>query len=72
MTTLLETAFAEAAKLSPQDQDEFAAWLLEELKSENRWRNAFAQSADILTELADEALHEYRAGKTKPLDPDAL
>jgi hypothetical protein len=72
MTTLLETAFAEASKLSPQDQDELAAWLLEELKSEHRWRNAFVQSADILAELADEALNEYHAGKTRPLDPDAL
>jgi hypothetical protein len=72
MTTLLETAFAEAAKLPDQDQDEFAAWLLEELKSEHHGRNAYAQSAEMLAELADEALNEYRAGKTRLLDPDAL
>lgn len=67
LTTMLETAFAEAAKLSPQEQDMFAAWMLEELQSERRWREAFAQGADVLAELADEALQEHRAGKTKCL-----
>lgn len=72
MTTMLETAFAEAAKLSPQEQDEFAAWLLEELQSERRWNKLFAQSSDMLSDLADEALREYRAGQTRPLDPEQL
>jgi hypothetical protein len=72
MTRLLEKAFAEAAKLPDADQEALAAWILEELTSERRWQDAFARSADLLDKLADEALAERQAGKTAPLDPDAL
>ena len=72
MTSLLDQAFAEAAKLPPQDQDAFAAWLIEELKSERRWMHLFASSSDTLEQLADEALAEFLAGKTDALDPDQL
>lgn len=68
MTQLLEQAFAKAAKLSPQEQDALADWLLRELESESRWKKRFADSQDALTELAAEALSEHRAGKTQPLD----
>ena len=66
MTQLLEQAFAEAAKLSPQEQDALADWLLMELQSENRWGKRFADSQDALAELGAEALSEHRAGKTQP------
>ena len=72
MTKLLEEAFAEAAKLPEQDQDALAAVLLEELASERRWDQAFADSADLLAQLADQALAEHRAGKTQVLDPERL
>jgi hypothetical protein len=72
MTTLLEQAFAEAAKLPAQEQDSLAAWLMEELRSERRWAQLFASSEDVLAQLADEALEEYRAGRTHELDPDTL
>ena len=72
MTKLLEEAFAEAAKLSEQEQDALAAVMLEELASERRWDQAFADSADLLAQLADQALAEHRAGKTQVLDPERL
>jgi hypothetical protein len=72
VTSRLEEAFAEAAKLAPQEQDALAAWLLEELASERRWTASFAGTADQLGQLADEALAEHRAGRTQPLDPDLL
>lgn len=72
MTKLLEQAFAEAAKLPEDDQDALAQAVLAELASERRWDELFAVSADVLSELAEEALAEHRAGRTKPLDPDAL
>jgi hypothetical protein len=72
MTKLLEKAFAEAAKLSDDDQDALAKAVLEELASERRWDELFATSADVLSELAEEALTEHRAGRTEPLDPDTL
>lgn len=66
--TNLETAFAEAAKLPLAEQNELAAFILEEIKSEKQWKKAFDTSADVLAQLADEALEEHRTGKTKPLN----
>ena len=72
MTNLLKEAFDKASELPPEEQDTFARFLLAELQSEARWSNAFAQSQDVLATLADEALQEFRAGKTDILDPDNL
>ena len=70
MTKLLEEAFAEASKLPEQEQDALAAVILEELASERRWDQAFADSADFLAQLAEQALAEHRAGKTQVFDPE--
>ncbi len=72
MTQLLEKAFAEAARLPEEEQNNVAAWLIEELGSEARWDQAFARSANELAALAEEALAEHQAGKTQPLDPEQL
>lgn len=68
MTQLLEKAFSEAAKLPAQEQDIIAEQVLEELASEKQWQQQFGGSQDLLTSLADEALGEHKAGKTKDLD----
>lgn len=68
MTELLEKAFAEAAKLPQEAQDMLARMLLDDLAAEEKWDDAFAKSQDKLALLADEALAEYRDGKTKTLD----
>jgi hypothetical protein len=39
---------------------------------EAEWDAQFASSLDVLEQLANEALAEYRAGKTLALDPDKL
>lgn len=72
MTTILETAFAEAAKLPPADQELFAAWILAELDAEQHWKELFSSSSTTLDALADEALREFHAGQTQPLDPEEL
>ena len=72
MTRLLEEAFAEASKLPAHEQNNLAAWILEELASERRWDEAFANSDDALARLAEEALAEHREGRTQALDPDRL
>jgi hypothetical protein len=72
MTKALNRAFEAASRLPDQDQDELAAAILEELEADERWEVAFARSQDELERLADEALEEYRTGRTEPLDPDAL
>ena len=72
MTKLLKQAFDEAAKLDGAEQDSVARWLLEEMASERRWDEALQRSPDELGKLAGEALREHRAGRSRPLDPDAL
>lgn len=37
MTETFEKAFEEASKLSHEEQEELAAWILEELEAERRW-----------------------------------
>ncbi len=68
MTQLLERAFAAVSKLPDAEQDAVASFMLSELESEQRWSEAFAASQDQLAALADEALREFEAGETQPLD----
>ena len=68
----LELAFAEIEKLPPPEQNEFAAWILEELHSEQHWAKLFAETSDLLSRLADEALADHKAKKTKKLNPETL
>ena len=70
MSKLLEKAFTEAFKLPEEEQDAFAEIILEELASEKRWDEAFERSHERLAQLADKALSEFRAGKTRPFEPD--
>jgi hypothetical protein len=68
MTQALNSAVAEATKLPPEEQDILAAILLEEIASERRWSRSFAKSEHVLEALAAEALADFKAGKTKPLE----
>ena len=71
MTKLLEKAFKAAAKLPPKAQDALGKRLLEEfeiLEDEAKWDEAFARTQDQLERWADEAIAEFKAGKTTPLD----
>jgi len=72
MTTLLQQAFAEAAKLSQSEQDLLASRLLAELAAEDDFDRAIARSSDKLVALAREALAEHRSGQTEELDPERL
>ncbi len=72
MSIWMEKALNEIYKLPEQEQDVIAQWLLHELTSEKQWQTLFDQSADVLAELADEALAEHHRGETLPLDPDML
>ena len=68
MTSVLEAALAQVAKLPPEEQDVLATLLLDEMQSEQRWSKTLAESQSVLKSLAAEALTEHRAGKTKSLD----
>ena len=73
MTDLLEKAFAEAAKLSAEEQDFLAGLILEELSaSDEAWDASFARSRDVLRRMAAQASKDRREGRTEPLDPDTL
>ena len=74
MTELLQQAFEQAAKLPQTQQDTFARFLLAELDSERRWDDLLnrPESEDLLEQLADQAVAAHRAGRTQPLDPEAL
>ncbi len=72
MTTLLERAFARAARLPEAEQDVLASWLLAELEAEDAFDEAIKQSAHKLVGMANEAIAEDRAGLTEDLDPDRL
>jgi len=72
MTNLLEKAFSEASRLSVEEQDELARWLLAELASEKRWEQAYSRGKNRLAELAREAVSEQEAGETEELNPDLL
>ena len=57
-----------ARRLPEEDQEALGALLLEEMRSEKRWARLFAESQDLLSDLADEALTKHKAGTTKPWD----
>ena len=67
MTKLLERVLEQVARLPAEEQDAVAAIVLDELASEERWAASFAKSQDQLAKLAQEALADYKAGRTKPL-----
>jgi hypothetical protein len=67
MTQLLEKALSAVAKLPASERDAVAAIHLEELASEQRWSESFAKSQDLLAKLAEKALADHAAGRTRPL-----
>lgn len=74
MNDLLQKAFERASALPTDEQERFARFLLAELESEQKWADLFSrtESGNLLDRLADEALSDHRAGRTRPLDPDDL
>ena len=68
MTALLQQAFERASSLPEKDQDSFARFLISEIDDETQWEASFAGSQDELALMAREALAEYKAGKTRPMD----
>ena len=70
--TQLELVFGEIQKLPSIEQNEFIAWILDELHAEERWKKMFAESHDMLSSIADKALAEYHANQTEELNPETL
>lgn len=68
MTTMLQQAFEAASLLSEAEQDVLAARLLAELASEDEFDEKLMKTGDKLARLSQEAIAEFHAGKTLPLD----
>jgi hypothetical protein len=67
VTRHLKEAFRAAAKLSAEEQNRLAMWIMEEIESEQRWDQLFAdpRSDRLLARLAAEAMEEDEAGLTE-------
>ncbi len=72
MTELLTKAFEQASRLPSERQDELAQQILEDLVGETKWDETLARSQDQLEKLADKALSEFRAGRTREMGFDEL
>ena len=72
MSELFDRAVARARQLPADRQNAIAALILDEIDDEARWDAAFANSPDVLEQLAAQADEEDRKGLTEVLDPDTL
>lgn len=70
MTEALKKVWDDLVKLPPDQQDSMAAIIREELESERKWDELFAskKSQEWLSRMADEALAEHAAGRTRSLE----
>ena len=53
-------------------QDEIAEQLLEDIEGELKWDETLAKSHDKLAKLADQALKEFKTGRTQKMGFDEL
>ncbi|MGD1898444.1 MAG: hypothetical protein ACFB16_15990 [Phormidesmis sp.] len=72
MTKLLEQAINHLKELDADSQNVIASLIMEELEDDAKWDVAFANSQDLLADLAAEAMAEYNAGQTQALNPETL
>lgn len=72
MATLLSKVIKRIDALPPELQEEIAAQLLEDIESELKWQKTLAQPQSKLGRLAEKALQESAAGKTKKIGFDEL
>ncbi|MGB3510561.1 MAG: hypothetical protein WBA93_15260 [Microcoleaceae cyanobacterium] len=68
MTNILQQALTKLSQLPENQQEAIAYLILAEIEDEKKWAENFANSQDQLVQLADEAIAEFKQGKTKPLN----
>ena len=67
MTALMEQVWTEVSTLPEREQDMVAQIILDTIRDEQAWDRQFAESHDFLEHLADRALADYQAGRTREL-----
>lgn len=70
MIPSLVEVFAEAAKLPEDEQCSLAEAIRAEIRSDENWDKLLTGAQDEFEHLADEALADHRAGRTKPIIPE--
>lgn len=65
MTALLSKAMKRIEALPPELQDEIAAQLMGDIENELKWQKTLAKPQSKLGRLAEKALQESAAGKTR-------
>jgi hypothetical protein len=68
MIKQLEKALSKLGELSELDQEAIANRILAEIEDEKLWDQQFQESQDQLAKLAEEALADFKQGKTLPLE----
>ncbi|MDD3025858.1 MULTISPECIES: hypothetical protein [Aliarcobacter] len=63
MTKLLNSAFEEISKLPELEQNIFARFIINEIESEKEWEKQFSNSEDLLSDLANIALKDFKNNK---------
>ncbi len=72
MTALLQEAFEKAAALPADVQEVVARELLDEIEWEANWDSTLANSQPLLDRLTENAMREYREGRTEEKGFDEL
>jgi hypothetical protein len=66
MTRLLEKGFAEAKKLTPEEQNALAERIVADLRDAEAWDRSFEQTTDHQWDrMADIVRNEIKSGETK-------
>jgi hypothetical protein len=68
MTIELKAVFAKLEQLPEQEQMLYASVLEEMLVADKKWMHLFEKSADLLADMAHDAIAEYERGETRPLE----
>ena len=72
MNPKVKEAIDALCRLPEHEQEQIAELLLLEIETAAKWDDSFEKSKPQLERMAKEALAEYRAGESEPLDPDKI
>jgi len=68
----MEQAIEKLRSVPEPQQDQFARFLLNELKEDDRWAKSTAQNEGKLQAFVEKVLADDQQGPFKPVDPGSL
>jgi len=72
MTRRMKQAMDKLAAVPEPLQDSLAEFLLHEIEQDERWSQGTGTHPERLRAIVDEVLHDDKAGRTTPRDPERL